>query len=237
MKMRVFSMVALIGACMSEPEEALEISTTAQGVEQESTQDKSPSTQRESSPERRTEATVPEFEVHALRPGLWSGHRLRSVYRAGQDGSVGRGGSMFWDAELGTHCKLNRVDRTLTGANAEIGETLYCYPFMGSKRRCEPSFRDPQCSQEVLVAKTDSEKIYQELYEFLPANPLREPCDDPPAGLYKVSKFEENALEMVYRRDRSGACVGRSLDKPVHTVELAGPVPQELLASGTIVIE
>lgn len=244
MKARVISLVALIAACTPEPKSSSETTGGASSTEDESssteqTTTAEDSTQQSSSGETSSQkdSVPPALQVHALTPEIWSGRRLRRVYQAGEDGSIGTRLELFWDTELKAHCELDRIGRRLGGGDLEPGEKLHCFPFMGGKERCSARFQDPQCTQEVLVADADVDEVYQDLYEVYEQLGSDEPCDDVPAGLYKVKKFNKHALEQVFYRDETGACVARSYDEPISTVELGSQVPMEILASGTIVIE
>lgn len=252
MKARAVLLIALFSACTPEPKDLPETNTTAQqpseaensGTSETTTQVGSSSSSSEStsessqssSSETKTNPGLPALEVHALTPASWSGRRLRRVYQAGDDGSIGTRLDLFWDLELNTYCELDSLDREL-GAKREIGTKLYCFPHMGTKRRCAYWYKDAQCTQKVLIAGADTDEVYRELYYIFESEEKNKDCDDRAAGLYNVDTFNEKSLERVYRFDGNGTCVAEDTEAPYHTVELGEKVPMELIASGSIVVE
>lgn len=250
MKTRALSLFALLVACTPEPEEKPGTGTTTQLRDDDSDTGSQSSSELATTSDTTSQASDPsssdqgekpepglgELEVHALTPEVWSGRRLRRVYQAGEDGSIGTRLDIFWDAKLRAYCELDRLDRRL-GGELNPGDRLYCFPYMGAKKRCRYWYKDPECTQKVMVARADTDEIYRDLFYVFKEDESAKDCDDLATGLYKVKVFHENALERVYRMDETGVCTVDPRDEPFHTVELGDPVSLEMIASGSVVVD
>lgn len=237
MRARVLCLFALTTACTPEPEDAPGGETTASQALTTSQQSGPQSTEESSSSDTDTDPGASALEIHALTPEIWSGRRLRKVYQAGDDGSIGTRLSMFWDVKLKTHCELDDSNRRLGGLMGP-GDKLYCFPFMGKAYRCETRYRDPQCSQSVLIAWADVDDVYQELFQVVDSLTPDAACEDPPAGLYKVTKFNKHELGVYYYRNDKGECLAqKAYERNYHTVELGAQVPMDMLAGGTLEVD
>lgn len=247
MRARAIVLFAMIVACNPEPKDTPKPGSPgkAQSTDDATLPEGTP-TKAQSSAEgtssmgsgnAATNPQEPELSVNSLTPERWSGRRLRMVYQSGGDGSIGTTLGLLWDTNLKAYCELDDVSRKL-GIPRRPGARLYCFPFMGTKFRCKRTYRDPQCSKKVLVAWADIDDMYQELFQIIPKEESDEECDERPAGLYRVNKFNRHDLEKFYYRNERGECVAQEAsDEKFHTAEIGEQVPMDTLASGVVAVE
>lgn len=250
MKVRLLFLFALVSACSPEPKETPESSSTSQPEETASdgSSDQTSPTTSDTTPRdpvgtssSDTGASTSEPPAgaagSALTPELWSGRRLRGVYRAGDDGSISVWPRVFWDLELNAFCELH--NSLMGGFHDAIrpGDRWFCFPFVGSRPRCTKHYGDPECSQEIEFVEVGFDESYKDLYYIHDERIPSQNCVDLHAGLYRIDKLDEQELRGYYEINNLGRCMFQESPGSLHKIELGARVSMDILVSGTIEID